>query len=92
MNLSVGEVREVTLPEPGSKTAELIGTSDNSEIADVTPKPATPVTGTSPTMPTTFLVKGVTVGTVRVVFSEKQPGDAGPGKAVKSYQVRVKTE
>ena len=92
MRLSVGEVREVTLPEPGNKTAELIGTSDNSEIVDVTPKPAPAESGTSPARPTTFLIKGVTAGTARVVFSEKQPDDAGPGKVVKTYSVRVKTE
>lgn len=91
MHLSVGDVREVTLPEPGG-TAELTGTSDNSEIADVTPKPATSETGTNLVRPTTFLVKGVTVGTVRVVFSEKQPGETGTGKLIKAYQVRVETK
>ena len=92
MNLLVGEVQEITLPKPGSKTTELTGTSDNSEVADVTPKPTPSQTGANSTASTAFLVKGVTAGTVRVVFSERQPGDAGPGKMVKTYLVRVKTK
>lgn len=96
LRLTVGEVKEVTLTTPADTTWQLTATSDNQEVVDVSRKPAIATTGNGPA-PTTagtaiFLVKGVTAGTVRVVFLEKQPGVDGTEKAKRTYLVTVTTK
>lgn len=74
-------------------TWQLTATSDNQEVVDVSRKPKTPTTGSEPKTAdsgsATFLIKGVTVGTANVVFSEKQIGADGDGQVRKSYVVSV---
>ncbi len=89
MRLTVGEIREISLPSPADTTVTLAGSSDNSEVVDVSPKQT--AGAVQPTAPGTriFLIKGVTIGTARVVFSEKRTGTAADGPARKTYLVQV---
>lgn len=93
MKLTVGDIREVTVAARPDTTYRLTATSDNQEVVDVSRKPAdvtapggTPATTTGPTV---FLIKGVTAGTARVVFSEKKIGTDGAGQTKKAYVVTV---
>jgi hypothetical protein len=96
LRLEVGQVKEVTLSASGNGTAQLIGTSDNQEVVDVTrkqPSPeATATTQPGDSGPVVFLIKGVTVGTANVTFSEKQSGEQGSGQTKKTYVVDVKAK
>jgi len=91
--LKVGEIREVNLATRADTTWQLTATSDNQEVVDVSRKPTSSATGSGITTPTSgpavFLIKGVTIGTAQVVFSEKQPGTDGTGTIKKQYRVTV---
>ena len=91
LRLSVGEIKEVALATRPDTTWQLTATSDNQEVVDVSRKP--PVVATGTVTPTTgsavFLIKGVTAGTAKVVFTEKQPGTDGSGQMKKAYVVIV---
>ena len=91
MRLAVGEIKEVTLP--GRTGSSVVGTSDNQEVVDVSQKPFSPADSTAMqqgrAVTTVFLVKGVTVGTARIVFADKKAGDEGPGQVRQTYAVRV---
>lgn len=93
LRLNVGEIREIKLATRSDTTWQLTATSDNQEVVDVSRKPSviiseneTPVTAKGQAV---FLIKGVTIGTAKVVFSEKQIGTDGDGQAKKTYQVTV---
>lgn len=93
MKLKVGEISEVSLARPADSLVRLTGSSDNSEVVDVSPKEDA-ATQASPTTSSAsgqrvFLIKGVTLGTARVVFSEKRTGEAGDGQVRKTYLVQV---
>lgn len=93
LRVAVGQIKEVTLSASSDSTRQLVATSDNSEIVDVSPKEvATAATGTVKSPTNTFLIKGVTVGTARVVFTETQANTPGPGPIRKAYSVRVTDE
>lgn len=90
LRVAVGQIKEVNLPASSDSTRQLVATSDNSEIVEVSPKEAaTNATGTVKSLTNIFLIKGVTVGTARVVFTEKQDNIPGPGPIRKAYSVRV---
>ncbi|XWW44570.1 hypothetical protein JYG30_17635 [Fibrella sp. USSR17] len=93
VRLKVGEIREVNLVTRADTTWQLTATSDNQEVVDVARKPTSAATGSVTAMPTSgpaaFLLKGVTIGTAQVVFSEKQPGTDGTGTIRKRYRVTV---
>ena len=93
LTLNVGDIREVTIPTRSDTTDQLTATSDNQEVVDVSRKSAVATTGnatnTSMTGSAVFLIKGVTVGTARVVFSEKQVGKTDNGRFKKTYIVTV---
>lgn len=84
MKLTVGDIKEVSLARPADTMLVLTGSSDNSEVVDVSQKQQA-----GQSSPLTFLIKGVTSGTARVVFSEKRTGDAGEGQVRKIYLVQV---
>ena len=93
MRLAVGDISEVTINARADTTYQLTATSDNQEVVDVSRKPtdATAPNGPPSTAerPVVYLVKGVTAGTARVVFSEKPMGAEGTGKVKKTYAVTV---
>ncbi|RYF69908.1 MAG: hypothetical protein EOO39_16690 [Cytophagaceae bacterium] len=93
LRLNVGDIREVTVPTRVDTTWQLAATSDNQEVVDVSRKQSVTATGGSMTaMPmgsAVFLIKGVTAGTARVVFTEKQLGANGDGQVKKTYTVTV---
>jgi hypothetical protein len=95
LRLHAGEIKEVTLRAPADTSRRLLATSENPEVVDVSRKQAvaegiTP--GPNPAGSQIYLVKGVTAGTVRVVFSEKQPGEEGQGRVRRTYRVEVVNE
>jgi hypothetical protein len=96
LQLTVGDIKELTMDTRTDTTWQLVATSDNQEVVDVSRKPTagTTGTGTDPiaTGPAVFLIKGVTVGTARVVFAEKQMGTDGTGRVKKAYNVTVTTK
>jgi hypothetical protein len=92
IRLKVGEIKEISMPGRGDNAMQLIGTSDNQEVVEVSRQQLAPAVDTlarSKASPTIFQLKGVTVGTANVIFSEKQPNDQGNGQAVKTYVVQV---
>ncbi len=93
LRLSVGEIKEVNLATRADTTWQITATSDNQEVVDITRKPPIATTGngtnTLPTGLAVFLIKGVTIGTAQVVFSEKQMGADGTGRVKKTYRVTV---
>ena len=93
MRLTVGDIKEVTIPARPDSTNQLTATSDNQEVVDVSRKPSEATAPNGPqlstTGPTVFLIKGVTAGTAKVVFSEKPVGAEGSGRVRKAYVVTV---
>lgn len=95
MRLNVGDIKELTMATRVDTTWQLSATSDNQEVVDVSRKPtiagAGNNRGTDPTAmgDAVFLIKGVTIGTANVVFSEKQVGTDGAGRVKKTYRVTV---
>ncbi len=77
---------------PTDSTVQLIGTSDNSEVVDVSPKQSVAETSVPKSANAIFLIKGVTVGTAKVVFSEKQTGGTGTDRVLRTYVVQVATK
>ena len=92
MRVAVGQIKEISLPAPGDSTVQLIGTSDNSEVVDVSPKQSASETSAPKLNTMIFLIKGVTVGTAKVIFSEKQTGGSGTDRIVRTYVVQVSTK
>lgn len=96
MRLTVGDIKEVTINARPDSTNQLTATSDNQEVVDVSRKPTDATAPNGPQLPTggpvVFLVKGVTAGTARVVFSEKPVGAEGTGRVRKTYVVTVATK
>lgn len=93
MRLTVGEINEIRMPVPADSTILLSATSDNSEVVDVSQKQAV-ATAAGSAQPTvsgqqTYLIKGVTIGLARVVFSEKRSGETGNGQVRRTYLVQV---
>lgn len=93
MRLMVGDINEVTIPARSDTTWQLTATSDNQEVVDVSRKPMDATTPNGSRLntagPVVYLVKGVTAGTARVVFSEKPMGEDGNGRVKKAYVVTV---
>ena len=92
LRVSVGEIKEISVPGRGDNSLELIGTSDNQEVVEVSRQQLAPAvdtlkgTGASPTI---FQIKGVTVGTANVIFSTKSMNTTGSGQPVRTYIVQV---
>lgn len=92
LHVSVGEIKDVTLSKGGNGSWELIGTSDNQEVVEVSRRNLAPAVDTlkrDTTGPMIFQIKGVTVGTANVVFTRKTIGATGNGEAVRTYVVQV---
>lgn len=92
IRLSVGEIKEISLPSRGDGSTQLIGTSDNQEVVEVSRPELAPAVDTlkrDKSGPTVFQLKGVTVGSANVMFSEKQPNETGSGQVKKTYVVQV---
>ncbi len=92
LRLNVGDIQELTMTTRTDTTWQLTATSDNQEVVDVSRKSG--VGGGNGMNPTAtgeavFLLKGVTIGTANVVFSEKQKGTDGSGRVKKTYRVTV---
>ena len=92
MSIAVGDIREISLPGGGDGSMELIGTSDNQEIVDVSRRELAPAVDTlkrTDTGPTVFQIKGITAGKANVVFSKKALGATGNVQPVRTYVVQV---
>ena len=93
MRLTVGDIKEVSVSARLDSTYQLTATSDNQEVVDVSRKPTDATVSNGQASPTAgvvvFLIKGVTAGTAKVVFSEKQNGVDGSGRVKKAYVVSV---
>ncbi|GAB3750767.1 hypothetical protein [Spirosoma pomorum] len=92
VQLSVGDIKEITVPRRGDSSMQLIGTSDNQEVVDVSRRELAPAVDTlqrQPSGPTVFQLKGITAGTANVTFSEKRSDEVGNGKIIRTYVVRV---
>jgi hypothetical protein len=96
IKLGVGEIKEITLTSQRDSTWQMIGSSENKEIVDVSSKEDPSEETTTTTIPDkgtlVFLVKGVTTGRVRITFAEKPKAETGPGRTLKTYMVDVVTE
>lgn len=90
LKLNVGEIKEISLSAPKDSTVQIVGTSDNNEVVDVSQKPVIGST-TQSAGSMVFLLKGVTVGTANVIFSDRKPGEAGAGHIRRTYKVQVTT-
>ncbi|QMW06818.1 hypothetical protein H3H32_01875 [Spirosoma foliorum] len=91
MRVSVGEIKEVSLSTESDSAAELIGTSDNQEVVEVSRPQLAPAvdTLTNKKSPMVFQIKGVTVGTANVIFTTKPLNQAGSGQTIRTYIVQV---
>lgn len=92
LKVTVGEIKEVSLSRSGDGSSELIGTSDNQEVVEVSRQQLASAVDTlqrKSTGPTVFQIKGITVGTANVVFSEKSVNQTGSGQPVRTYVVQV---
>lgn len=89
--LRVGEVREIAVPSPADTSLRLQASTDNPEVVDVSPHPVPVGEAPSEAKPgwAKFLVKGVTAGKVRVVFSEKTNGPVVHDRVAQTYLVEV---
>ncbi|WP_020602203.1 hypothetical protein [Spirosoma spitsbergense] len=95
MSISVGDIREISLPGSGDGSMELIGTSDNQEIVDVSRRELAPAVDTLKRMDTgstVFQIKGITAGKANVVFRKQAMGATGNGQPVRTYIVQVKAK
>ena len=92
LRISVGEIKDVSLSNRGDGSSELIATSDNQEVVDVSRQQLAPAVDTlkrDKSGPTVFQIKGVTAGTANVVFSTKPLNQTGSGQPVRTYVVEV---
>lgn len=91
LRVSVGEIKEVSLSTESDGVAELIGTSDNQEVVEVSRPQLAPAvdTLTHKKSPMVFQIKGVTVGTANVIFTTKPLNQAGSGQTIRTYIVQV---
>ena len=95
LRVSVGEIKEISVPSRGDSSVELIGTSDNQEVVEVSRQQLAPAVDTlkrAGPSPTVFQIKGVTVGTANVIFSAKPMNATGSGQPVRTYVVQVVTK
>lgn len=96
IKLNIGDIKEINVTGLRDSTWQVIGSSENKEIVDVTSKQDPSEETTTTTVPDNgkmvFLVKGVTTGSVSITFAEKQKEQEGPGRVLKTYQVQVVTE
>lgn len=95
MSLSVGDIKEISLPGSGDGFMELVGTSDNQEIVEVSRRELAPAVDTlkrTDTGSTTFQIKGITAGKANVVFTKQAMGATGNGQPVRTYVVEVKAK
>lgn len=88
IRLVAGEIKEVRLPVPADTTFQLVASSENNEIVDVS-KQTDEQTQTQRPEKETFLIKGITPGTVKVTFSRKKVDEEGAGDVTQTYLVRV---
>ena len=92
LRVSVGEIKEITIARSGDGATELVGTSDNQEIVEVSRRELAPAVDTlkrSDSSPTVFQIKGITAGQANVVFSTKPMQATGSGTPVRTYVVQV---
>ncbi|RIV23844.1 hypothetical protein DYU11_12835 [Fibrisoma montanum] len=95
LRVAVGEIKEIRLASQGDSTIQLIGSSDNTEVVEVSRRQLAPPVDTltrDNSGPAIFEIKGVTTGTAKVVFSEKRAGEQGSGQPRKTYVVQVVTK
>ncbi len=95
MSITVGDIKEISLPGSGDGSMELIGTSDNQEVVDVSRRELAPAVDTlkrTDTGSTVFQIKGITAGKANVVFTKQAMGATGNGQPVRTYIVEVKAK
>lgn len=92
LRISIGEIKEISLPGRGDGTSELIGASDNQEVVEVSRQQLAPAVDTltrDNSRPTIFQIKGITAGTANVVFTTKPLNQTGNGQPIRTYIVQV---
>jgi len=92
LRLFVGEIKEITWPTPADSSIQVLATSENPEVVDVSRRETVnDSTGQAAERPARmgFLLKGVTAGTARVVFSEKPTGLDAQERLRRTYLVEV---
>lgn len=92
LEVKLGEIKEVTVSGLITNPVELVGTSENKEVVEVSRRRLTAAKDTvtpSDSGPAVFEIKGVTPGTARVTFSEKRMDGKGKEKIRKAYVVKV---
>ncbi len=89
LRLYVGEIKEVALRSPADTSAQLLAVSENKEVVDISRQEAVHQQPTALPTRLVFLLKGVTAGKARVVFSEKPAGSLVPERTRKFYLVEV---
>ncbi|GAB3965576.1 hypothetical protein GCM10028806_05020 [Spirosoma terrae] len=92
IRLQVGEIKEISIPGRSGEDLQLVGTSDNQEVVDVSRPDLAPAVDTLKRTnggPSVFQIKGITVGTANVVFSEKKATETGNGQIKRTYVVQV---
>ena len=91
IKVAVGEIKEISMPGRGNGSFELVGTSDNQEVVEVSRQQLAAAVDTLKRSngPTVFQIKGVTIGTANVVFSKKPINQISVGEVVRTYVVQV---
>ncbi|QHT71088.1 hypothetical protein GXP67_32765 [Rhodocytophaga rosea] len=88
IRLVVGKIKEVQMPVPADTTIQLVASSENNEIVDVSKQTVEQTLSQNQTKET-FLIKAITPGTVKVTFSRKKVNEEGAGDITQTYLVRV---
>lgn len=89
MRLVAGQVKEVSIPMPKDSTIQVVASSENNEIADVSKQTGEQFQAGGKNTKAVFLIRGITAGTVKVIFSRKKINEEGAGEVARAYQVQV---
>lgn len=92
LRINVGEIKEIRMRSSADTSLQMIATSENPEVVDVSRKQApqeSVALKPGRSVPMIYLLKGVTAGTAKVIFSEKQTGLNAKEQIRRTYLVQV---
>ena len=92
LRINVGEIKEIRMRSSADTSLQMMVTSENPEVVDVSRKQApqeTVALKPGRSVPMIYLLKGVTAGTAKVIFSEKQTGLNAKEQIRRTYLVQV---
>ena len=92
LRINVGEIKEIRMRSSTDTSLQMMVTSENPEVVDVSRKQApqeTVALKPGRSVPMIYLLKGVTAGTDKVIFSEKQTGLNAKEQIRRTYLVQV---